>query len=97
VLNVGSGQAHTIRQVAEHMANALGKKALPPYISGKYRAGDIRHCFADISLARSILGYAPRVSFAEGLQELVEWLAGQPAYDRVEMANAELAQRGLTV
>lgn len=97
VLNVGSGRSYTIRQVAEHMADVLGKEALSPHIIGKYRAGDIRHCFADISLARSVLGYEPRVSFAEGLQELVEWLAGQPAHDRVEMANAELAKRGLTV
>jgi dTDP-L-rhamnose 4-epimerase len=44
-------------------------------ITKKYRAGDIRHCFADISRAREALGYAPRVSHAEGFAELAAWLA----------------------
>jgi dTDP-L-rhamnose 4-epimerase len=68
-----------------------------PCITQTYRMGDIRHCFADIALARSILGYEPRVTLTEGLHEWVEWLSGQQPRDRVEHARMELAQRGLTV
>ena len=78
------------------MAVALNKD-IEPEITGKYRTGDIRHCFADISLARRVLGYEPVVTFDEGLEELAAWLEGQVAVDHVEKAKAELASRGLTV
>lgn len=97
VFNVGSGHHFTVREVAERMARVMGKEFIEPQITGKYRAGDIRHCFADISQARRVLGYEPRVSFEEGLAELVDWLQGQAAVDRVAQASAELAARGLTV
>ena len=96
VLNIGSGQAFTISELAERMADALGK-SLEPQITGKYRVGDIRHCFADITLARSMLGYAPRVSLEDGVLELADWLEGQIANDHVDSASAELAARGLTL
>jgi dTDP-L-rhamnose 4-epimerase len=95
VINIGSGKALTIVEVAEQMAQALGIDDLPPEITRKFRAGDIRHCFADISLAAEVLGYRPQVSLAQGLDELVEWMLGQQAFDRVEVASAELARRGL--
>jgi dTDP-L-rhamnose 4-epimerase len=97
VLNVGSGQHFTVREIAERMAEALGKQYIAPEITGKYRVGDIRHCFADISESRRVLGYEPRVPLEEGLVELVSWLEGQTAADRVAEASAELAARGLTV
>ena len=62
---------------------------------GKARSGDIRHCFADISLAREVLGYAPSRSFADSLGELAEWVRRQQATDRVEHARRELETRGL--
>jgi dTDP-L-rhamnose 4-epimerase len=79
------------------MADVLGARGLEPEITGKYRVGDIRHCFADIGAARAVLGYAPAVRLEEGLAELAEWLGTQVADDRVEQASAELAARGLTV
>ena len=79
------------------MSEALGKPYVAPEITGKYRVGDIRHCFADVSHARAVLGYAPSVRLEEGLVELAEWLEGQTAADRVDAASAELAARGLTV
>jgi dTDP-L-rhamnose 4-epimerase len=97
VFNVGSGQAYTIRELAERIAHALGKEDIEPQITGKYRVGDIRHCFADISLARACLNYTPKVSLEQGILELAEWLEGRSALDRVESASAELAQRGLTL
>jgi dTDP-L-rhamnose 4-epimerase len=94
--NVGSGRAYTVRQVAELLGRVLGTR-IEPEICGKYRVGDIRHCFADISKAREVLGYEPRVPLEQGIVELAEWLQGQVAHDRVAQASAELASRGLTV
>jgi dTDP-L-rhamnose 4-epimerase len=97
VVNIGSGRSYTIREIAERIALVVGKEYLEPVITGKYRVGDIRHCFADISLARTVLGYEPRVPLEDGLEELAAWLDGQEATDRVEEASAELTARGLTV
>jgi dTDP-L-rhamnose 4-epimerase len=97
VFNVGSGHHVTIKNLAERMCKLMGKTFIEPEITGKYRVGDIRHCFADISKARRVLGYEPRVTLEEGLLELVEWLEGQVAVDRVAQASAELSARGLTV
>ncbi|MBV9848325.1 MAG: NAD-dependent epimerase/dehydratase family protein [Armatimonadetes bacterium] len=97
VFNVGSGQAYTIQEIARRLARTLGMEHVTPEITGKYRAGDIRHCFADISQARRVLGYEPRVPLDEGLAEICGWLEGQTAADRVAEAGAELARRGLTV
>jgi dTDP-L-rhamnose 4-epimerase len=94
--NVGSGRPCSVTHVAEMMAAILGKP-LPPDITGEYRVGDIRHCFADITLARDVLGYAPAVTLEEGIAELAEWLREQTADDRVADARGELAARGLTV
>jgi len=94
--NVGSGTAYTIREVAELLAGVLGK-AIEPSITGKYRVGDIRHCVADVALAREVLGYRPRVTLESGLIELAEWLRDQVPDDRVADANRELVSRGLTV
>lgn len=97
VFNVGSGRNYTIREVAERIATALGKEYIAPDITGKYRVGDIRHCFADIGRAREVLGYEPRTTLESGIGALAEWLAGQMPRDRVAEASAELAARGLTV
>jgi dTDP-L-rhamnose 4-epimerase len=95
--NVGSGRAVTVREVAQTLAGVLGTD-LEAQVVGKYRVGDIRHCFADISLAREVLGYEPQVSFEEGMQELVAWLQEQERpEDHVETHAAELAARGLTL
>ncbi|HEU4564906.1 MAG TPA: NAD-dependent epimerase/dehydratase family protein, partial [Gemmatimonadaceae bacterium] len=97
VFNVGSGRHFTIREIAARVAAALGKEGIEPEITGEYRVGDIRHCFADISRARTMLGYEPRVELEDGLVELARWLESQVVVDRVAEASAELAARGLTV
>ncbi len=97
VLNIGSGKAWTVRQVAEQLAALLGKPDIRPVIAGQYRAGDIRHCFADIGRARSQLGFQPAVGLAEGLADLCTWLSDQQAEDHVDRAYAELSERGLTL
>ncbi|HET7185040.1 MAG TPA: NAD-dependent epimerase/dehydratase family protein [Terriglobales bacterium] len=94
-LNVGSGEPVTIEQVAQVLAIALDT-VIPAEITGKYRAGDVRHCYADISAAGRVLGYKPKVRFAEGIRELVQWLREQPAEDRVAEATQQLGAYGLT-
>jgi dTDP-L-rhamnose 4-epimerase len=73
----------------------MGRPTIPPEITGKYRAGDIRHCFADIDKSRALLGFEPRVGFEDGLDELAGYLADQIAEDRAENATQELLRRGL--
>jgi dTDP-L-rhamnose 4-epimerase len=97
VFNVGSGQNYTILELAERLGKVLGREHIEPSITGKYRTGDIRHCFADITRAREKLKYEPSITLEEGLTELTQWLEGQVAIDSVEQAGAELAERGLTV
>jgi dTDP-L-rhamnose 4-epimerase len=97
VLNVGSGRQYTVREIARAMADVLGRKDVEPEVTGKYRVGDIRHCFADITMARRVLGYEPQMPLERGLIELSSWLEGQVATDRVAEAREELAARGLTV
>jgi len=96
-INVGSGRAYTIREVARLLSAILGKTDIDPDVCGKYRVGDIRHCFADITVARELLGYEPSVTLEDGLVELAEWLEFQVADDHVAEASRELAARGLTV
>jgi dTDP-L-rhamnose 4-epimerase len=79
------------------MLSGILGKAIEPDVCGKYRVGDIRHCFADITRAREVLGYRPRVMLEDGLAALAEWLEDQAADDRVATASQELAARGLTV
>ncbi|HEX5726451.1 MAG TPA: NAD-dependent epimerase/dehydratase family protein [Longimicrobiaceae bacterium] len=96
-LNVGSGSPVTVRQVADTLARVLGVE-VEPEVTGTYRVGDVRHCYADVSLAREVLSYEPRVGFEAGMRELVGWLQEQEKPESaVERHAAELAARGLTL
>jgi dTDP-L-rhamnose 4-epimerase len=94
IFNVGTGQAVTILQIAEKLISAMGSD-VKPEIAGKFRAGDIRHCFADISRIQEALGYKPSVNLDRGIEELVEWGKEQDAVDRFEMASRELEDKGM--
>jgi dTDP-L-rhamnose 4-epimerase len=96
-LNIGSGDAFTVRDIAARLGRVMERPDLHAQITGRYRVGDIRHCFADITAARGLLGYEPRVTLDDGLVELAAWLEGRVAWDRVDEASRELAVRGLTV
>ena len=97
VFNVGSGRSHTVLEVAQKVARAIGKDHVEAEVSGKYRVGDIRHCVADVTLAQAVLGYRPQVTLDDGLVPLAEWLREQTADDRVDVARAELDKRGLAI
>lgn len=94
-LNVGSGEPVSIREVATALAGSLQSEIVPE-LTGKYRSGDIRHCFADISAAKRLLGYAPRISLSQGMDEFVRWLRSQQPQDRAAEAVARLSSFGLT-
>jgi dTDP-L-rhamnose 4-epimerase len=88
-VNVGTGRATSVGQVMRLLADGLGKQ-IEPEITGKYREGDIRHCVADISRARDLLGYEPKVTLQQGIPELLEWVRKQEASDKIAEATAEL-------
>ncbi|MCU1256960.1 MAG: NAD-dependent epimerase/dehydratase [Candidatus Angelobacter sp.] len=94
-LNIGSGEPISIREVAAELARATDSE-IAAELTQKYRAGDVRHCFADISAARKFLGYTPQVRFAEGLKDLAQWLCSQQPQDRAAEAVAQLSEFGLT-
>ncbi|MBI4353636.1 MAG: NAD-dependent epimerase/dehydratase family protein [Candidatus Omnitrophica bacterium] len=94
VFNVGTGQPTSILQVARLLGRLYGA-SVEPVLNQKYRAGDIRHCYADIQAIRR-LGFTPEVTLDEGLKGLVEWGREQAAEDRVEAAAKELESYGLT-
>ncbi len=94
-VNIGSGRATSVLEIAALLARLLGKE-LEAELPGTFRAGDIRHCFADVSLARELLGFEAEVALDDGLAGLASWLETQPATDSFDKAAAELAERGLT-
>ena len=94
-LNVGSGRSVAVRDLATRLGDLLGREHRPE-ITGEFRVGDIRHCFADVGLARERLRFEPQVSLDAGIGELAAWLEGQTAVDRVDAAADELARRGLS-
>jgi dTDP-L-rhamnose 4-epimerase len=93
-INIGTGVPTSVQQVSRLLAAGLGME-LEPELVGKYREGDIRHCVADISRARELLGYEPKVSLSAGIPELLGWVREQAAEDQVAKATAELESRQL--
>jgi dTDP-L-rhamnose 4-epimerase len=94
VINVGTGRAVSILEVADALIHEMGS-TVKPELRHQFREGDIRHCFADIAKAKRLLGFRPNVPFETGIEELVRWVRTQVADDRVEQATAELAAHGL--
>jgi dTDP-L-rhamnose 4-epimerase len=96
VLNVGTGKPTDLLELSSLLREALGKSDTPgEEIVGRFREGDIRHCYADINAIQRALGYRPRVSISEGVPDLIEWASRQTAADRVGTAVAELEDRAL--
>lgn len=95
VVNIGSGIGRSIRDVALTLAHLTRRDDLPPQITERYRRGDVRHCVADIAVARRLLAFEPKVRWEDGLAEVVEWARSSPAVDRTTEAIGELEARGL--
>ena len=94
-INVGTGTPLAVADLATQLAHALGRVDLPPDITGEYRAGDVRHCWADDTVARTLLDYRAITDRRAGLSELAEWVMTERPVDRTEQAIAELRRRGL--
>ncbi len=93
-LNVGTGHSPSVAALAEAIARSMGV-ALMPEIVGRFREGDIRHCVADVSRIRRVLGFSARMGLAKGVEDLVAWARQQQADDHVAQARAELERKGL--
>lgn len=94
--NVGTGRNITVRHVAEVLRQRIiGDESIPIQIEEKFREGDIRHCYSDISKIQTRLGYQPGVRFEDGMEELTAWVSRQTARDGFEDARRELEKRGL--
>lgn len=97
IFNVGSGRSITVNEIARTLARLLGKN-IAPEILQKYRVGDIRHCFADVSKIREALGFEPQREFEEGMAELIEWVrTARKPVDRTSASMAELDRSKLVV
>ena len=96
VFNVGTGKPISIHDIAILITKLLGKN-IKPEITGKFRTGDIRHCYADISKIKKKLGYSPKVALKDGLKELITW--GEKAYalDKFAIAEKELNKNRLLI
>jgi dTDP-L-rhamnose 4-epimerase len=97
VLNLGTGVPTSIAQAAEMLAKHLSAGEIKPQILHQYRAGDIRHCYADVTKARRLLGFEPRVSLQDGMADLLAWVREQTAVDRFAQVEEELAAKSLVV
>jgi dTDP-L-rhamnose 4-epimerase len=92
--NVGTGVCSTIRDIAESIAVALEQPDCID-LTGEFRVGDIRHCYADLRRSNTLLGYEPCVSLKQGIADLVAWVATQTVHDSYEKARTEMLSRGL--
>lgn len=94
-INVGTGRVTSVLDVARLLADHLRRSDIQPERLLTFRAGDIRHCSADIGLARDLLGFEPSVSLEQGIPDLVQWVSQQRPTDLVDRARQELVKRGL--
>lgn len=94
MFNVGTERATSILDIANILSEMYGRD-LKAEVVNKYRSGDIRHCFADTSKIRRMLGFEPTISFEDGMHELVEWGGTQKSEDRSDVAYGELKEKGL--
>jgi dTDP-L-rhamnose 4-epimerase len=93
-INVATGAQMRVIELARELTAALGSD-LEPEVTGEFRAGDIRHCFADVTRARELLGFEARRTLADGLPELAEWVARQSSVERGDEALTQLREQGL--
>jgi dTDP-L-rhamnose 4-epimerase len=93
-VNLGTGRRCTINDVARILGEGLKVTDEPKRLQ-QYRAGDIRHCFADVTAAQELLGFRAATSLEDGMNDLLQWLLSQEADDRVDQATTELTRRGL--
>jgi dTDP-L-rhamnose 4-epimerase len=97
VINLGTGIPTSIARIANLLSQHLTGGQIQPQILNQFRAGDIRHCYADLARAQALLGFVPRISLQEGLEDLLAWVKAQTAVDRFGQVEKELAAKSLVV
>ncbi|MFC1601105.1 NAD-dependent epimerase/dehydratase family protein [Candidatus Sumerlaeota bacterium] len=95
VFNVGCGRPLRVTEMARMLIDKLAPGRLEPEISGRFRAGDIRHCYADLDKINKRLGFCPRISFEEGIADLAAAVREQTPVDKLSAVLRELEERGL--
>jgi dTDP-L-rhamnose 4-epimerase len=93
-INIGTGETLTIAGLARTLAAEMGV-SLEPDITQRYRAGDVRHCFASSARAEELLGFRAQADRAAELRDLAAWVTEEQPIDRTEAATAELTALGL--
>ncbi|WP_234119724.1 SDR family NAD(P)-dependent oxidoreductase [Clostridium hydrogenum] len=96
IFNIGNGKGTTVLELAKILTKYINPN-LTPVITGRYRMGDIRHCYADISKAREILGYKPRFDIETGIKDFLDWAQNEQAKDLSDNAENELKEKGLFI
>jgi dTDP-L-rhamnose 4-epimerase len=95
VFGIGSGQRTAVITVAKKL-RALYSSDVPISVTGAFRLGDIRHNYADLTRARELLGFEPKVAFAEGIERFAAWVNSQEVQpDNYERSIVEMQSRGL--
>jgi len=94
IFNVGSGKPVTIKKIAEILIELLNKN-LKPEITYKFRKGDVRHCYADISKIKRKLGFKIETKLEDGLKKLINWSKKEKAEDKFKYAEKQLKEKGL--
>lgn len=94
VFNVGTGRAVTVLEVAEILIKKLNPQ-IKPEIAGRFREGDIRHCYADATRIKKTLDFKPKIKFEDGMDGLIEWVKRQKADDLLDKMRGELKKKGL--
>jgi dTDP-L-rhamnose 4-epimerase len=95
VINIGSGVPRRISDIARSLARLLDREDVCPEITGHFRKGDVRHCYADIAKAGGLLDFEPRVTWEEGLAQVIDWSRHVSTSDRFDQADRELRDHGL--
>lgn len=96
VFNVGTGRPTNLLELVTLLSREIpAGSGIKPEIAGRFREGDIRCCYADVTKARDVLGFSSQVSLDEGVKELASWVAGQSSVDRSRKALEELKQHQL--
>jgi dTDP-L-rhamnose 4-epimerase len=94
-VNVGTGRPLSVLEVAQKVRAGLGGDN-PLEVQGRFRSGDIRHCYADTTLAERVLGFQAQTRFEEGLPFFLDWAAEEDGVKcLVDRASTELAGKGL--
>ena len=95
VFNVGTGVSTDVVTVAKTLCEKYGVE-VPITVSGNYRLGDIRHNYADITLAKDVLGFEPKWNFSDGIAQFANWVNQQEIKeDKYEASIEEMKQKGL--